>query len=36
MSVTQRSDFAAVIQQGGGTVAALNNSLRERIQTAKK
>jgi phospholipid transport system substrate-binding protein len=36
MSVTQRSDFASVIQQGGGTVTALNASLRERIRTAKK
>lgn len=30
MSVTQRSDFAAVIQSGGGEVEALLKSLRER------
>ena len=30
MSVTQRSDFAAVIQQGGGNVDALITSLKKR------
>lgn len=30
MSVTQRSDFAAVIQSGGGKVSALNESLKAR------
>jgi phospholipid transport system substrate-binding protein len=30
MSVTQRSDFAAVIQHGGGKIDALLSSLRER------
>jgi phospholipid transport system substrate-binding protein len=30
MSVTQRSDFSAVIQQGGGKVEALLASLRQR------
>lgn len=30
MSVTQRSDFASVIQQGGGTVDALITSLKKR------
>jgi phospholipid transport system substrate-binding protein len=30
MSVTQRSDFSAVIQQGGGKIDALLSSLRER------
>ena len=34
MSVTQRSDFASVIQGGGGKVQALLTSLRER-QTAQ-
>lgn len=34
MSVTQRSDFAAVIQRGGGNVDALLKSLRERSGTA--
>ena len=36
MSVTQRSDFAAVIQQGGGSVSALNTTLKDRVSTAKK
>ncbi len=36
MSVTQRSDFASVIQQGGGTVTALNVTLKDRVNTAKK
>lgn len=30
MSVTQRSDFSAVIQRGGGSIDALLSSLRER------
>ena len=30
MSVTQRSDFSAVIQRGGGSIEALLSSLRER------
>jgi hypothetical protein len=29
MSVTQRSDFSAVIQRGGGDVAVLINHLKE-------
>lgn len=36
MSVTQRSDFAAVIQSGGGKVDALLKSLRERKTSAAK
>ncbi len=36
MSVTQRSDFAAVIQQGGGAVSTLNATLKDRVNTAKK
>ncbi len=36
MSVTQRSDFAAVIQNGGGKVEALLTSMRERSAAAKK
>jgi phospholipid transport system substrate-binding protein len=34
MSITQRSDFAAVIQHGGGKVEALLASLRERRKAA--
>jgi phospholipid transport system substrate-binding protein len=36
MSVTQRSDFAAVIQGGGGKIDALLKSLRERSAEKKK
>lgn len=36
MSVTQRSDFDAVIQRGGNKVEALLDSLRKRQQSAKK
>ena len=35
MSVTQRSDFASVIQSGGGKVDALLASLRERSKSSK-
>lgn len=35
MSVTQRSDFAAVIQSGGGKVEALLQSLRQRTGAAR-
>lgn len=35
MSVTQRSDFAAVIQNGGGKVEALLASMRDRAAKAK-
>lgn len=34
MSVTQRSDFSAVIQRGGGKIEALLTSLRERRKQA--
>ena len=34
MSVTQRSDFSAVIQHGGGKIEALLASLRDRKKTA--
>lgn len=34
MSVTQRSDFSAVIQRGGGNIDALLASLRERRKSA--
>lgn len=36
MGVTQRSDFDAVIQRGGGKVEVLLDSLRKRQQSAKK
>ena len=36
MSVTQRADFDAVINSGGGKVEALLDSLRKRQKTAKK
>ena len=36
MGVTQRSDFDAVIQRGGGKVEALLDSMRKRQQSAKK
>jgi len=36
MSVTQRSDFASVIQSGDGTVATLITSLRDRKMAAAK
>lgn len=36
MSVTQRADFDAVINSGGGKVEALLDSLRKRQNTAKK
>lgn len=35
MSVTQRSEFASVIDQNGGRFEALLNALRQRIQTAQ-
>lgn len=35
MSVTQRSDFSAVIQKSGGSLDALLSSMRERGKTAK-
>lgn len=35
MSVTQRSDFASVIQSGGGKIDALLDSMRERKEAAK-
>jgi phospholipid transport system substrate-binding protein len=36
MSVTQRSDFSAVIQRGGGDIEALLTSLRARRDESKK
>ena len=36
MALTQRDDFAAVIQKGGGRVAALNDVLRQRAAPAQK
>lgn len=36
MSVTQRADFDAVIQSGGGKIEALLDSLRKRQKTANK
>ncbi len=35
MGVTQRSDFEAVIQRGGGNIEALLDALRDQIQTAQ-
>ena len=35
MGVTQRSDFDAVIQRGGGNIDALLDALRDQIQTAQ-
>ena len=35
MGVTQRSDFNAVIQRGGGNVEVLLQALREQVQTAQ-
>jgi phospholipid transport system substrate-binding protein len=34
MSVTQRSEFASVIQRGGGQISALLDSLRQRVSSA--
>jgi phospholipid transport system substrate-binding protein len=34
MSVTQRSEFASVIQRGGGQISALLDTLRQRVSTA--
>ncbi|NNG03307.1 MAG: ABC transporter substrate-binding protein [Inquilinus sp.] len=36
MGVTQRSDFNAVIQRGGGKVEVLLQALREQVQTAQQ
>jgi hypothetical protein len=35
MSITQRDDFAALIQRQGGKVAGLNAALRDKIAQAR-
>ena len=35
MGVTQRSDYSAVIQQGGGNIDSLLDALRDQISVAQ-